>query len=74
MIELITASVIAVVAMIAGAWIFAKGQKIGADIVWRVRGNDQPLFDTPDTELLPSTTEEMDAQIEEEERNNPSME
>jgi len=73
MLEMVVCVLAGIAVLIAGAVIFAKGQKIGADIVWRAVGNEIPLIDKKPVELLPDTTAEMDTEAVEEERNNPPM-
>ena len=55
--------------LFAGAWIFNRGLKIGADIVWKVSEKGGPLFEPP-TELSAATTEDNDNDILTEEEQN----
>ena len=61
MYELLVGGGIALVGGLLGAAIFAKGQKVGADIVWRVSGDKPPLFAKPTPGIEEASTEEMDA-------------
>ena len=73
MIEAIITGSIALAGIVLGAWIYSRGLKTGTDIV-RSCTNEPRIFDLDKTDILPATTEDMDAESLENELSNPPME
>lgn len=74
MFDLIITGVIALGAMALGAYIYCRGMKQGADIVWKATGDRPELFESKGSDYLKqATTEEMDNDILTDEENEPPM-